>query len=64
MYKNTNYTYNDNPLSLSKTKKIALCFLIYDKINHEKLWYRWLEHINPNKYTIYIQRRITDGFFR
>ncbi len=35
-------------------KKIALCFLIYDKINHEKLWYDWLKHVDKNKYTIYI----------
>ena len=37
-----------------KLKKIALCFLIYDKINHEELWYKYLKNINKNKYTIYI----------
>tara|TARA_Y100000593_G_scaffold26559_1_gene52966 strand:- start:2807 stop:3727 length:921 start_codon:yes stop_codon:yes gene_type:complete len=35
-------------------KKIALCFLIYDKINHEKLWNQWLKNIDKNKYNIYI----------
>ena len=35
-------------------KKIALCFLIYDKINHEELWYNWLKNIDKNKYNIYI----------
>ena len=35
-------------------KKIALCFLIYDKINHEKLWYEWLKNVDKNKYNIYI----------
>lgn len=35
-------------------KKIALCFLIYEKINHEELWYNWLKSVDPNKYNIYI----------
>ena len=35
-------------------KKIALCFLIYDKINHEELWYNWLKNVDKNKYNIYI----------
>ena len=38
----------------TQNKKIALCFLIYDKINHEKLWYDWLSNVDPDKYTIYI----------
>lgn len=43
-------TYTNN----NKSKKIALCFLIYDKINHEQIWYNWLKNIDKNKYTIYI----------
>lgn len=35
-------------------KKIALCFLIYDKIIHEDLWYQWLKNVDKNKYNIYI----------
>lgn len=38
----------------SKPKKIALCFLIYDKINHEQLWYDWLTNVDKQKYNIYI----------
>ena len=33
---------------------LGLCFLIYDKINHEELWYNWLKNINKKKYKIYI----------
>ena len=35
-------------------KKIAFCFLIYDKINQEKLWYNWFKNVDKNKYNIYI----------
>ena len=35
-------------------KKIAFCFLIYDKINQEDLWYKWLKNVDKNKYNIYI----------
>jgi len=34
--------------------KIAFCFLIYDEINHEELWYRFFKSVDPNKYSIYI----------
>ena len=34
--------------------KIAFCFLIYDIINHEKLWYKFFENVDKNKYNIYI----------
>lgn len=44
---------NSNKIKKSN-KKIALCFLIYDKINHEQIWYDYLKNIDPNKYTIYI----------
>lgn len=27
-------------------KVLGLCFLIYDKINHEKLWYNWLRNVD------------------
>jgi GR25 family glycosyltransferase involved in LPS biosynthesis len=40
--------------NFSNNKKIALCFLIYDKINHEDIWFKWLNNINKNKYNIYI----------
>lgn len=35
-------------------KVIGLCFLIYDKINHEELWYNWLRNVDKKKYKIYI----------
>ncbi len=35
-------------------KKIAFCFLIYDCINHEEIWYTFFQRVDPNKYTIYI----------
>jgi hypothetical protein len=35
-------------------KKIAFCFLIYDTINHEEIWYRFFKNIDTNKYSIYI----------
>ena len=38
----------------NSTKKIALCFIIYDKIHNEKLWYDYLKSVDKNKYTIYI----------
>ena len=34
-------------------KVLGLCFLIYDKINHEELWYNWLRNADK-KYKIYI----------
>ena len=43
-----------NPPIINSNKKIALCFLIYDKINHEQIWYDYLKNIDPNKYNIYI----------
>ena len=45
---------NLNPPIMNSNKKIALCFLIYDKIDHEKIWYDYLKNIDPNKYNIYI----------
>jgi Core-2/I-Branching enzyme len=35
-------------------KKLAFCFLIYDKINHEDIWNTFFENIDSNKYSIYI----------
>lgn len=35
-------------------KVLGLCFLIYDKINHEELWHNWLRNVNKKKYKIYI----------
>jgi len=34
--------------------KIAFCFLIYDIINHEKLWYNFFKGVDKNKYSIHI----------
>lgn len=46
-------TYINNVINV-KRKKIAFCFLIYDKINHESLWNSFFKNIDKNKYTIYI----------
>ena len=35
-------------------KKIAFCFLIYDKINLDELWKLFFKDVNKNKYNIYI----------
>jgi hypothetical protein len=35
-------------------KKLAFCFLIYDVINHEELWRRFFDGVDPEKFTIYI----------
>lgn len=55
VFKNENTSVKDlNPPMINSNKKIALCFLIYDKINHEQIWYDYLKNIDPNKYNIYI----------
>ena len=35
-------------------KKIAFCFLIYDEIIHEDIWYEFLKNMDLSKYSIYI----------
>ncbi len=35
-------------------KKIAICFLIYDIINHEDLWEAFFRGVDTEKYSIYI----------
>ena len=40
------------------TKKIAFCFLIYDKINQEELWNDFFNTLDKNKYNIYIHYKI------
>lgn len=42
----------------NKKKKIAFCFLIYDKIHNEELWYRFFKNIDPKKYTIYVHYKV------
>jgi hypothetical protein len=37
-----------------ENKQIALLFLIYDIINQEELWYKWLLNVDKKKYSIYI----------
>lgn len=39
---------------ISSEKKIALCFMIYDKINNEDLWYEFIKNVDKSKYNIYI----------
>ena len=41
-------------------KKIAFCFLIYDKINNEKLWKLFFKNIPESKYSIYIHYKIDE----
>jgi hypothetical protein len=37
-----------------QNKKLAFCFLIYDKICHEDIWYEFFKNVDPSKYNIYI----------
>ncbi len=46
--------YKKESFSANNNKKIALCFLIYDKINHEDIWYKWLKNVDKSNYNIYI----------
>jgi len=41
----------------NNTKKIAFCFLIYDKINNEEIWYNYFKNIDKQKYSIYIHHK-------
>ena len=50
--------YNVNNFSNSTNKKIAFCFLIYEEINHEELWYNFLKNIDKTKYNIYIHYKV------
>jgi len=50
--------YNVNNFSNSTNKKIAFCFLIYEEINHEELWYQFLKNVDNNKYNIYIHYKV------
>lgn len=43
-----------NEYFTEEKKKLAFCFLIYDEINHEDLWYKFFKNIDKNKYNIYI----------
>ena len=38
-------------------KKIAYCFLIYDIIEQEELWYEYFKNVDSNKYNIYIHSK-------
>jgi hypothetical protein len=37
-----------------KPRKIAFMFLVYDEVNHEKLWKKFFENVDPQKYNIYV----------
>ena len=57
LFINTNNNQEHFSLNQNKNnthKKIAFCFLIYDKINHENLWNTFLQNIDTTKYNIYI----------
>jgi len=46
---------SNNNSSEEDTKKcLGLCFLIYDRINHEELWNNWLKNVDEDKYKIFI----------
>jgi len=51
-----NYNSNNNKeyFVLNKPKKIAFCFLIYEEIYHEDIWYSYFKDVDKNKYNIYI----------
>jgi len=33
---------------ISSDKKVALCFMIYDKINNEDLWYEFIKNVDKS----------------
>lgn len=37
--------------------KLAFCFLIYDKINHEDVWHEFFKNVTTDKYNIYIHHK-------
>ena len=52
-YCNRKNNFTSKQLSFN-SKKIALCFLIYEGINKEDIWYNYLKNIDKTKYNIYI----------
>jgi hypothetical protein len=44
----------ENLFSPINEKKVAFLFLIYDEVNHEKIWKKFFENVDPNKYNIYV----------
>ena len=40
--------------NFKQTGKLAFCFLIYDDINQDDLWFDFFKNIDKNKYNIYI----------
>ena len=38
--------------------KIAFCFLIYDDINHDDLWFDFFKNVDKNKYNIYVHYKV------
>ena len=47
---------------LRKKRKIAFCFLIYDKINNEELWHEFFKNADQNKYSIYVHYKVDKPF--
>lgn len=41
-------------INYSTINKLGFCFLIYDKIIHEDLWYEFFKNIDKSKYEIFI----------
>jgi hypothetical protein len=39
-------------------KKIAFCFLIYEEIYNEELWYDFFKNVDKSKYSVYIHYKI------
>lgn len=39
-------------------KKIAFCFLIYDRIEHEELWYGFFKLVDKTRFNIYIHYKV------
>jgi hypothetical protein len=57
-FENKGFENTDGVENKPSSKKLALLFLIYDQIEHEELWYKWLENIDKSKYSIYIHYKI------
>lgn len=46
----------------SKHKKLAFCFLVYDRVYHEDFWQKFFEQVDPSRYEIYVHHKKNSTF--
>jgi hypothetical protein len=52
-----------------KYKKLAFCFLVYDRVFHERMWELFFNQVDPSRYDIFIHYKLnkkfkSTGFFK